>query len=199
MTKLIQTGAEAEIYQDKNNILKKRVEKSYRIKEIDEKIRKYRTRHEAKILEKLSKVIAVPKVIKVDEDKKEITMEFIEGLKLSENFEKINFEKTAIEIGKTIGKMHDQDIIHGDLTTSNMLLYKNKVFFIDFGLSYHSHKIEDKAVDLHVLKQALEAKHYKISEILITIILKNYNAKQCKEILEKLKKVEARGRYKDKY
>lgn len=197
--KLIQKGAEAEIYLNKKNIIKKRIKKSYRIKEIDEKIRKYRTRHEAKIIEKLQPIISVPKIISVEENKKEIVMEYLDGKKLSDSFEELDYKKIAMEIGKTIGKMHDHNVIHGDLTTSNMILQNNKIYLIDFGLAFHSHKMEDKAVDLHLLKQALEAKHYKISEKVMEIVFKNYNPIKSKEILEQLKKVEARGRYKDKY
>ena len=82
------------------------------------------------------------------------------------------------------------------------MIYKekyNKLFLIDFGLGFHSHKIEDKAVDLHLLKQALEAKHFSIAEEAIGIIFSNYNADNYKLIFEQLKKVESRGRYKDRY
>ena len=70
-----------------------------------------------------------------------------------------------------------------------------KVYLIDFGLGFHSHKIEGKAVDIHLLIQALKAKHFKIADKAIEIILKSY---KNKEVLEKLKIVESRGRYKEK-
>ena len=108
--------------------------------------------------------------------------------------------KISKEIGETLTKLHNQDIIHGDLTTSNMILSNknNKLYLIDFGLGFHSYKIEDKAVDLHLLKQALEAKHYKIAEECITIILKNYKPDKYKLILERIPVIESRGRYKTK-
>src|SRR3989344_6305336 len=81
---IIQHGAEAIIFLDKN-IIKERIEKSYRISEIDEKIRKIRTRSEAKLLEKAYKIISTPKVIHVNEKTKEIIMEFIDGKRLSKN------------------------------------------------------------------------------------------------------------------
>jgi Kae1-associated kinase Bud32 len=71
-----------------------------------------------------------------------------------------------------------------------------KLFFIDFGLGYTSNKIEDRAVDLHLIKQALEAKHFSIYKEAEKIILENYNSKDKAKVLEQLKKVEARGRYK---
>jgi TP53 regulating kinase-like protein len=70
------------------------------------------------------------------------------------------------------------------------------LFIIDFGLSFHSQRLEDKAVDLHLIKQALEAKHFQNHEGLFKEFLKNYKPKDYKNILEQLKKVEARGRYK---
>ena len=99
------------------------------------------------------------------------------------------------DLGKKIRLMHDNNIVHGDLTTSNMMLLDNKVYFIDFGLSQVSTKNEDKAVDLHLLKQALESKHYKIWEACFKVIAKAYGHK---EILNRLEKVESRGKYKGK-
>ena len=103
------------------------------------------------------------------------------------------------EIGEKIAVLHNNHIIHGDLTTSNMI-FNEEVYFIDFGLSFFSHKIEDKAVDLHLLKQALESKHYKIWEKAFKTALETYkkNAENSDEILKRLEKVEKRGRYKQK-
>ena len=100
-------------------------------------------------------------------------------------------------IGKDIAKLHDNNIIHGDLTTSNMILVKDKIFFIDFGLGYTSHKLEDKAVDLHLLRQALEAKHFKHYKTLWKAVESGYKtSKNSKTTLERLIAVEKRGRYK---
>lgn len=200
--KTIQIGAEAEIILKGNEIIKRRKQKSYRILEIDEKIRKLRTRAEGKILGKASELIDVPKIKKIDEKNKELIIEFVKGKKLSETFEKFpeNTQKEISKlIGKNIAKLHSKDIIHGDLTTSNMIYSEkeSKLFFIDFGLGFISHKIEDKAVDLHLLKQALEAKHYKNFEILFETILKNYKIYgEYEKVFTQLKKIEKRGRYK---
>jgi TP53 regulating kinase and related kinases len=192
-------GAEAKIVLSDNFVIKDRISKSYRIKEIDDKIRKQRTKAEAKLLEKASKIINSPKPFLVP-DFYQIKMPFIEGKKLSENLDSFPLGKQK-EICKTIGeeiaKLHDADIIHGDLTTSNMILVKDKIFLIDFGLGYISRKIEDKAVDLHLLKQALEAKHFRNWKELFEAVEKGYkNEKESQKILERLKAVEKRGRYK---
>jgi TP53 regulating kinase-like protein len=131
----------------------------------------------------------------------EIKMEFLDGKKLSKTLDK---EKDSIrickKIGENIAKLHDAGIIHGDLTTSNMILKNNQVYFIDYGLSFESNKSEDKAVDLHLIKQALEAKHYTNFEKYFKAILEGYKiSKNSTEILKRLLAVEKRGRYKQAY
>lgn len=253
--KLIQQGAEAKIFLDEENnlIIKDRISKSYRIKELDDKIRKTRTKAEKKLLEKASKIINAPDPLPLKEINI-IKMPFIEGKKLSEHLDNFPLEKQKQimkETGESIAKLHKADIIHGDLTTSNMILvsYNSegglgdnpndnnltkkdkdilinpkqisrhevsanisglgreggnnlnpkdfKTFFIDFGLGYISKKIEDKAVDLHLLKQALEAKHFEHWKILFQEVEENYseNHPEAKIIFERLTAVERRGRY----
>ncbi len=197
--KILQQGAEAIIIKQKSFILKKRISKSYRIKELDEKIRKLRTRSEAKLLSKASSIILTPHVIKSDEKTKNIEMEFIDGKKLSrslDNFPLSKQKSICKQIGKNIAKLHENNIIHGDLTTSNMILKNDKVYFIDFGLGYISTKYEDRAVDLHLLSQALEAKHFQHWKILLKEVFAGYKIyKESKQVFERLKKVEKRGRY----
>jgi len=195
---IIAQGAEATIKKDNNIILKERISKSYRNSIIDQDLRKRRTKKEAKILEDLQNIIPVPKILEKDLDKAIIKMEFIKGLKLAEHLENLDHDVIAKNIGENIAKIHNNNIIHGDLTTSNMILKENKLYFIDFGLSTNSNKIEDKAVDLHLLKQALESKHYTIFNSLFKTILNIYkeDAKDSKEILQRLEIVEKRGRHK---
>ena len=198
-SKIIQQGAEAIISLNKNNqILKNRISKGYRLPILDNKIRKSRTKAESKIINKLKTIINVPKIISTD--KENIIMEFIDGKKLSQHLEKLDYKKISKQIGESLTKLHNQDIIHGDLTTSNMILNNkdNKLYIIDFGLGFHSHKVEDKAVDLHLLKQALEAKHYEIADQCMTIIIKNYKPDNYKLIISRISVIESRGRYKKK-
>ena len=196
--KIIAQGAEAILYKENDYLIKERIKKSYRIDEIDFKLRKYRTRSEAKLL---SKVENSPKVFDVDEKEMKIKMEFIDGKLVKNILDDMNKNKRNLllrEIGGKIAKMHDDNIIHGDLTTSNMIL-KNKIYFIDFGLGFVSNKIEDKAVDLHLLRQALESKHYRHFEESFKEVLEGYKlSKNWKEVLNRLEKVERRGRYKNK-
>ncbi len=204
MNKIIAQGAEAKLIQKGDILVKDRIEKNYRHKKIDSLLRKKRTKHEARIINKAGLLIDVPKIRKVKET--EIEMDFISGKKISEWLDKLP-EKKALEICKIIGRsialLHDTEIIHGDLTTSNMILQEkgknNKVFFIDFGLAFHSARKEDKAVDLHLLRQAFESKHFRKWKKYFNASISGYRkSEKAKEILKQLEKVEMRGRYKHK-
>jgi len=207
--KIIASGAEANIILENNLITKDRIPKGYRLKQIDDKIRKIRTRSETKLLEKASQIINAPQPqAQKDKNSTKIKMPFIKGKKLSEHLDSLpekQAEKVCNAIGESIAKLHDADIIHGDLTTSNIILdekdkNKEKVWFIDFGLGFHSARIEDKAVDIHLIKQALEAKHFQHWEKYLKYILEGYKTSaNSTKVLEQLKKVESRGRYKEKY
>lgn len=195
--KLIAKGAEAELYLDKDKVIKKRISKRYRIKELDVPLRKSRTRREAKIIKKLPEEIPCPDLIKMDDKNMNIEMSFIKGDKVRDMLDKkLNICK---DIGEKIAIMHNFGIVHGDLTTSNMI-YNKEVYFIDFGLSFFSQKIEDKAVDLHLLRQALESKHYKVFDKAFKLVLKGYKreSENYDDIMNRLEKVEARGRNKGK-
>lgn len=203
MEKIIAQGAEALLINKDALLIKKRVSKGYRIQQLDEQLRKKRTRSEAKLLEKASALIDVPRITKIDEKSKEIVMDFIEGKRLSDCLDDCKINK-ALEIcsniGKSIALLHDSNIIHGDLTTSNMVLKKNKVCFIDFGLGFMSNRIEDKAVDLHLLKQAFESRHFKRWQDYFNAALEGYKkSANAGKVLQQFKKVELRGRYKGKH
>ncbi|MCA9487391.1 MAG: Kae1-associated serine/threonine protein kinase [Nanoarchaeota archaeon] len=201
--KTISQGAEAIIYLNKEKIIKDRISKKYRHPEIDKKIIKRRTKAETKILDKVSEIISAPKPEKSKEDNK-IVMPYINGKRLSQSLDSFPLEKQK-EIMKLIGisvsKLHKEGIIHGDLTTSNMILIekpKLEVYFIDFGLGYQNGKYEDKGVDIHLLKQALEAKHFKNWKTLFKEFEKAYKKlepTESKKVFERLKSIEKRGRY----
>lgn len=204
MEKIIGRGAEALLIHSNGKLIKRRIPKGYRHPDLDKKIRVRRTRSEAKLLEKSSKILDVPKILKVDEKNAEIDMEFIPGKRLSEWLDKFDLkeaEKICEKIGENTAKLHNQGIIHGDLTTSNMILHEGKIFFIDFGLGFHSSRIEDKAVDMHLLRQALESRHFGHWQQLFDSVLKGYKDKsnESEKILQQFKKVESRGRYKGKH
>ena len=206
MKKILQQGAEAVIIlsEGKNRepfIIKDRIKKGYRIPELDNKIRRIRTKSEAKLLMKASEIINSPKPFFEPSiyGSSKLKIPFINGKKLSDSLDNFQLNEQKIicgKIGKNTAKLHENNIIHGDLTTSNMILKDDKVFFIDFGLGFISSKIEDKAVDIHLFKEALKARHFKHWEVLFDEFLKGYEKyPEHKRVLEQLKKVELRGRY----
>ena len=194
--KILSIGAEAVVTLEKKNrqkiIVKKRHKKSYRISEIDDRLRSSRTKREVKVLEKLAVFGFVPNVLYTDNETN-IELEYLNGERLSEILENHDVAAVGAEIGKKIKQLHEQGIIHGDLTTSNMILTERGVYLIDFGLSLFSQKEEDKAVDLHVLEQALESKHHTVSKKMFAAVLNAYNDKK---VLKRLEEVQIRGRNK---
>lgn len=203
--KFISMGAEAEIYLRKDTITKKRPKKLYRISEIDLPLRKFRTRREAKIMQKLCAIgISAPKLINVDDVSMSIEMSNVSGAKLRDCLNMKNNKKLCFDLGRIIAQMHNNGIMHGDLTTSNMILHStgksSTIFLIDFGLSFFSTKAEDKAVDIHLFRRALESKHQELWDQGFNRFCKGYSfvsfAKD--EVFERLEKVESRGRNKTK-
>ncbi len=198
---VLNRGAEAIIYKFGERVVKFRKRKTYRIKEIDLPLIKYRTRREARILEKLNKQgFPCPKLIDVDEERGCIVMQFIQGAKLKDVLSKNNYKVFMKKAGVLLGKLHSMNIIHDDLTTSNFIV-SDKLYIIDFGLSFVSQKIEDKAVDIHLFKRALESKHSNFWEEAFNTFLYAYKEtyNEAEQVIKRLNdKVEKRGRYKRK-
>ena len=207
--KIIAQGAEAILTKEGNAIIKERVKKSYRIEEIDEKLRSSRTRKEAALLRAARRCgVSTPQIF--EEEKTAIKMEFIDGKKVKDTLNKKNAEEIGKEIGENIALLHNNGIIHGDLTTSNMIInIKSEndarsafqsVYFIDFGLGFSSSRIEDKAIDLRLLEQAIKSTHFEIYEVLWKSILNTYekSSEDAKETIKRLSEIEKRARYKER-
>jgi TP53 regulating kinase-like protein len=202
---IIARGAEAVLKKEGEKLVKERISKGYRIKPIDEKLRKERTEYESRLINEARRNgINVPLILEKDLNKMELVMEFLDGPVLRDELPKLpktKQEEVCVTIGKMIGELHKAGIIHGDLTTSNMILHNKMVYFIDFGLGFFSKNIEDKAVDLHLIKEALVAKHNKIWKSCFNNILKGYKSilgSETKKTIERLNAVEKRGRYSNK-
>lgn len=198
--KLLSQGAEAKIFLKEDVIVKDRFSKSYRIPEIDLSLRKSRTRREAKVFQKLKELkIPCPELIDFDDKDMKISMKFLDGPKLRDIFHN-SPDKFSSEIGKLLGILHSNDIIHADLTTSNMIFFKDKIHLIDFGLSFFSKKVEDMAVDLHLLFRALESKHHEFFKEAKQSVLNSYKKSNpdYEKVFERLLAVESRGRHKKK-
>lgn len=202
---VIKRGAEAVMHEDKFDgqkvLVKDRITKNYRIQQIDERVRKERTKQEVKLLTEVRKLgVDTPKIFDVDYEANKIFMEFVEGQRVKEFLQsagKKEMENVMREIGKSVGKMHAADIVHGDLTTSNIIFNGKHPVFIDFGLGSFSKRLEDKAVDLSLFREALSSTHFKILKTCWENFLKGYRTEyaDADKVLLQLGEIERRGRY----
>jgi len=202
---VIYRGAEAEIilskYRGKPAILKHRIPKSYRIPHIDSLLISMRTKEEAKlIIEARSTGVSVPIIYDVDLQKGTITMEYLQGKRIKDilnNLQEKERKRLCQKIGESVAKLHTHDLIHGDITTSNMILLDDRVYFIDFGLGGKNSEIEAKGVDLHVLMEAFESTHSKHPSC-FTYVLEGYQNESpalAKVVRVKIDEIVKRGRY----
>ncbi|EKX41448.1 hypothetical protein GUITHDRAFT_158207 [Guillardia theta CCMP2712] len=182
-------------------VVKERVKKRYRHPTLEALLSKRRLNQEVRCMLRARKCgVATPCIFHVDYEEAKIFMSFIKGKTikswLQDQPPQEDVVKHLTEMGRLLGKLHDSDVIHGDLTTSNIILSEdNTLWFIDFGLSYVSSMPEDKAVDLYVMQRALESTH--TQQDLTDIILKGYkSSKKQQATLNKLTDVRMRGRKK---
>lgn len=200
---LLKQGAEGKIYlgswKGQECLIKERFEKKYRHPDLDTQLTRGRMKAEQKASERCEKAgVLVPKIFEVDLRQRKIYMEYLSDSETVKERLLAAPEEAAdlaAKIGANVGKLHANNIIHGDLTTSNILVKPSgDVVFIDFGLSSYSTSAEDKGVDLYLLERALLSTHSKLA--LFDGILEAYKVENTnsKEILVKLEDVRARGR-----
>jgi TP53 regulating kinase-like protein len=205
---LIRKGAEASLYLEKWHnrrvIIKKRAPKRYRVPELDRQIQIQRTKHEPQIMHKAKEAgVPTPIIFMVNLAEATIVMEFVEGKQVKQVLNNMpSEERTDLcrYIGTLIGRLHGGGIIHGDLTTSNMILTpQGKVVFIDFGLSEQTRELEAMGVDLHLTKRALDSTHHKCADECFKAIMVGYGIvmgrRATREVLGKMVQIEKRGRY----
>jgi TP53 regulating kinase-like protein len=205
---LIKKGAEASLYladwHGKKVIMKKRLPKKYRLSRLDEQIRTYRTTHEPQLMHEAKKAgVPTPRIFLVDVREAVIVMEFIEGKQVKQllgNVSRMERQRLCLKIGELIGRLHKHGIIHGDLTTSNMILdSEGKIFFVDFGLGEKSKELETRGVDLHLMKRALQSTHYRFAEECFNAVMEGYSKvlgqEPTENVLDKIREIERRGRY----
>jgi len=201
--KLLKKGAEADIYQtmwnDSKAILKIRKTKTYRNPVLDSKIRKQRTIKESQMLSHVKSFgVSSPLVYFVNLKKTSIIMQEIPG-KPIHDLPDSQIIKLSREIGKLVGKLHKNGIMHGDLTTSNFILFRNIVYVIDFGLSQNTIKSEDHAVDLRLIKEILNSAHAQIMKPAWKNFLLGYKltvgVDKYLKIIKLVSEIESRGRY----
>jgi len=180
-------------------IRKYRIPKSYRVDEIDRILRSKRTKEEVEILHASKQAgVDCPTVFFADPTLSEIVMEYVPGILVKD----LDEDSKGIfdAIGQRTGLLHCSGIIHGDLTTKNIIISGERLVFIDFGLSFFSPRIEDKAEDLHLLKQALKSSlPMKKAAVNFSAALNGYEEIVGKNTTDAVKRqialIELRGRY----
>jgi Kae1-associated kinase Bud32 len=184
-------GAEATIELRDGMIIKKRLPKGYRLKALDSTIRQERTRTEARIISE-SRRRGVPTPIIYDIEDFEITMEYIDGQKVKD----ILTSDLSRHIGTVVGKLHNAGIIHGDLTTSNIILHEDRIYLIDFGLAFYDNSVEARGVDVHVLFQTFVSTHND-HETMKEAFAEGYSQTfaDAGPVLERVTEIKGRARY----
>ncbi|KXA89293.1 hypothetical protein AKJ57_05535 [candidate division MSBL1 archaeon SCGC-AAA259A05] len=211
---LIKKGAEANLFLEKfpermypadvdKVLVKERISKKYRDKELDRKLRDSRTSLEAKLISEAKKAgVPTPIIYQVDRDKMCLVMEYVEGKVVKEILEGLDSpsrKDLCKTIGKQIARLHDFGIVHGDLTTSNMIkTLGGSIYFIDFGLGEYNSSTEARGIDIHLLHRTLKSSHFQVANEAFQAVVNGYKEefrKKADEVIRRVKEVESRGRY----
>ncbi len=205
---LVKKGAEASLYlvdwHDRKVIMKKRLPKKYRAPKLDEQIKTYRTVHEPQLIHEAKKAgVPTPTIFLVDVENATIIMEFIEGKQVKKLLAELSVngrQDLCFKIGELIGRLHRHGIVHGDLTTSNMIHdSEGRIFLVDFGLGEKTRELEARGVDLHLMKRALQSTHFRFAEECFKAVFEGYSKvlgrENSKKVLHKIREIERRGRY----
>jgi TP53 regulating kinase and related kinases len=207
-TKLLKKGAEASLFlaewHNRKAIIKVRIPKCYRPAELDVQIRGYRTAHEPQLMHEAKAAgVATPLIYMVNLPESTIVMQYIEGQQMKGLLNQAS-EQTrhslCSQIGESVGRLHCAGLIHGDLTTSNMIQSDDgKLYFVDFGLGEKNTELEAQGVDMHLLKRALQSTHFLFWEACFQAVLSGYATVRGREtaekVYEKIREIERRGRY----
>jgi TP53 regulating kinase-like protein len=201
---IIRRGAEAEIRRGtwigRRVIIKSRVVKRYRHPQLDSELRVSRTRNEARLIQEARKLgVPTPIIYDIDPLKAEIIMQEITGERVKDALAQSTEDETRVlchEIGRLAATLHGGGMVHGDLTTSNMILMDGRIWLIDFSLGARRATLEEIGVDLHLLKEAFMSAHSDIFHM-FQIVMDSYEEhfKNAKEVFRKVKEIENRGRY----
>jgi Kae1-associated kinase Bud32 len=207
---LVAKGAEADIFLDSNwngrkVIIKHRGVKKYRHPEIDREIRRYRTLHEADMIHRSKEAgVSTPLIYQLDPEGATIVMEYVEGLKVRDAVPQLSIEENCVlfrRIGEDTGRLHSAALIHGDLTTSNMIKAGHRIVFIDFGLGEVSKEVEKRGVDFNLMVRMLASTHYTIMEPLLESFKEGYRGtmgSEAEAVFQRAEEIRRRGRYIDK-
>ncbi|MBI3860015.1 MAG: Kae1-associated serine/threonine protein kinase [Thaumarchaeota archaeon] len=203
---LIYRGAEADVskgeWRGLEAAFKVRKPFAYRHPALDRMVRRQRTGREAEMLKSAKSAgVSAPYVYDVDTGASTLVMEFIEGRRLRELAlsSTQGLFKMFEEMGEEVARLHGSGIVHGDLTTANVVRRAGRNVYLDFGLSMHTSKVEDHAVDLRLVKETLRGAHSAISGLAFGRLLAGYSSvageSRAKRVASQLRNIERRGRY----
>ncbi len=205
---LLKKGAEANLtledWYGRMVVMKRRLPKAYRITQLDKAIRTQRTLREPQLMHSAKEAgVFTPTIFMVNVADTNIVMEYVEGKQVKQvldGFSVSERQRLCRRIGVLIGCLHNSGVVHGDLTTSNMILTPTgTVCFVDFGLGEFSIELETRGVDLHLMKRALQSTHYKCANECFESVTKGYTEtvgkENSNEVLQKIREIERRGRY----
>jgi TP53 regulating kinase-like protein len=204
LARLIRRGAEADIllgrWLDEPAIFKLRTRRPYMIRELDDRMRASRTLHEAELLAAAKEMgVSTPLVFHVDVGACTIVMQYLKGPRLKELLTGAEPRTDLCGVmGSYLARLHANGVVHGDPTTSNLILTKGKLAVIDFGLSHRSEAIEDLAVDLHLVKEVFHSAHSSVGSEAIGAFREGYFKEMgaaAEQIWERVIDIERRGRY----
>lgn len=206
--RLLKKGAEAELYltdwMGLRAILKRRIKKGYRSPDLDSYVRGTRTSNEAKLLSEARRLgVPTPVVYSVDKRNCEILMSYIDAQPLKRFVDNMGPEGLALtfsRVGEMVGRLHKGGIVHGDLTTSNIIPYSGLLYLIDFGLGEHTSDVESRGVDIHLMRRALESSHHEVSSAAYLSFIDGYRrvmGSLSEPVLKRVDAIRRRGRYVD--
>jgi len=201
-------GAEADLFLSDTGpwqtVVKKRIVKDYRNPLLDNRLRRERTMSEAWIIHEAKIAgVRVPSILDIDLDNNQIVMTRIKGTVVRECLDQMKTseaKKMFKLLGEQIGKLHRAGIVHGDLTTSNIMITPGQSpFIVDFGMSRRSGEPEDRGVDLHLLQRSINATHQHDPAPLIKSFIEGYTKAAGGDTailtLAKAREISRRGRY----
>lgn len=197
----LRRGAEAVIslteWHGRRAVEKRRVPKGYRHPRLDEDLRASRVRLEARLIhEARSLGVPVPVLYDVDLEENRLVMEYVEGPLAKEVLEGDSDVTLCRLMGATVGRLHAGDLVHGDLTTSNMVLRDGRLVLLDFGLGEKGGDLEAKGVDLHLFREAFESAHSERMDLFPQVLEAYREAYEGAEaVVAKMEEIERRGRY----
>jgi len=209
--RIVYKGAEATIslgrWHGYRVVRKWRAPKPYRIEPLDQMLRTRRTIHEAQLLHDSKRVgIPAPTVLLLSPGDATLLLSYIEGERLRETLTSTGPDERTSQcrrVGAMVGRLHGAGVVHGDLTTSNMILAGDgRIFLVDFGLGAYSWSSEDMGVDLLLMRRALSSTHYGIADECFQAFSEGYieelGMEKASENLRKISEIERRGRYVDR-